>query len=266
MNKDILRLILELYTAIVVSFLIYLPIVLVIIFSFNEGIYFTFPLKNLTVKWYLELFKDTSFFQAIMNSIYVASISTVISILVGTPAAFSFMSFKNNSAFVGFVFLPFIVPWLIIGVSLLVFFSLLNVQLSLLTVAIGHVVYSIPLVVLIVSTRLLTLNPNLERASLVLGADRIYTFRNVTLPLIYPAISVAGLIVFLWSFDNFIITFFTIGTDETFPLWMWSAIRRPANIPIITAASSLIILVGFVIVYFVESYRIKKGLFTSSIF
>jgi spermidine/putrescine transport system permease protein len=153
-----------------------------------------------------------------------------------------------------------------IGVSLLVFFSLINVPLSLLTVALGHVVYSIPLVVLVVSARLLSLNPNLERASLDLGADRPTTFKNITLPLIYPAVSVAGLIVFLWSFDNFIITFFTIGSDITFPIWMWGAIRRPTNLPNIMAASSIIIIVGSLLVYFIERYRIKRGLFTSGVF
>jgi len=266
MSSSILRTVLSLYTIFIISLLIYLPIVIVIVFSFDENILFVFPMKGLTIKWYIELFRDSQFLQSIFNSIFVASITTVISLLIGVPAAFSFLSMRRNSLFVGFIFLPFIVPWLMIGVSLLVFFSLINVPLSLLTVALGHVVYSIPLVVLVVSARLLSLNPNLERASLDLGADRPTTFKNITLPLIYPAVSVAGLIVFLWSFDNFIITFFTIGSDITFPIWMWGAIRRPTNLPIIMAASSIIIIVGSLLVYFIERYRIKRGLFTSGVF
>jgi len=156
--------------------------------------------------------------------------------------------------------IPFIIPWLVIGVASLVFFYTIGIPLSILTVILSHIVYSIPLVVLIIATRLISLNPNYEKASMDLGANQIQTFINITFPLIYPSIAVSALITFLWSFDNFVITFFTIGSDITFPIWVWGSLRHPTNVPVITAASSIVIVVGSLIVYLMETYRIRRGL------
>ncbi|HIQ29707.1 MAG TPA: ABC transporter permease [Candidatus Caldiarchaeum subterraneum] len=255
-----IKLMLAGFTATVITLLIYFPIAVVVVFSFNEGIYFLLPLKGFTTKWYEEVLSNMEFFESIVNSMIVAAMTTSGALLVGVPAAFSFVRLRRNTPFVGFVLLPFLVPWLVIGVISLVFFRTLGLQLSLLTVSLSHIIYSIPLVILIVAARVLSLNPNYEKASMDLGADRMRTFINVTLPLTYPAIAVAALITFIWSFDNFIITFFTIGTEQTFPIWLWGSLRHPTQVPVITAASSLIIIIGSVVVYLLESYRIRKGI------
>ncbi|MCS7125789.1 MAG: ABC transporter permease, partial [Aigarchaeota archaeon] len=240
--------ILAVFTWTVIAFLIYIPLILVIIFSFNDSIYFIFPLKGFTLKWYLRVFEDPGFLKSVINSIVVALATTAGAILIGVPASFSFVRLRRNNTFAAFIVIPFIVPWLVIGVSCLIFFYAIGIPLSLLTVTLSHIIYSIPLVVLIVAARLISLNPNYEKASMDLGADQVQTFINVTLPLIYPSIAISALITFLWSFDNFIVTFFTIGSDMTVPLWIWGSLRRPVNVPVIAAASSIIIIIGSLIV------------------
>lgn len=247
------------FTSAVILLLIYFPIAIVFVFSFNDGIYFIFPLKGFTVKWYLKVFSDPDFFESILNSVIVALATTAGTLLIGIPAAFAFVRLRNNLPFVALIIIPFLVPWLVIGVASLVFFYAVGLSLSLLTVVLSHIIYSIPLVVLIVAARLISLNPNYEKASMDLGANELQTFLNITFPLIYPSIAVSALITFLWSFDNFVITFFTIGTDLTFPIWLWGALRHPTNVPVITAASSIVILIGSILVYFMETYRVKKG-------
>ncbi|MCX8193666.1 MAG: ABC transporter permease [Nitrososphaeria archaeon] len=251
--------ILAVFTWTVIAFLIYIPLILVIIFSFNDSIYFIFPLKGFTLKWYLRVFEDPGFLKSVINSIVVALATTAGAILIGVPASFSFVRLRRNNTFAAFIVIPFIVPWLVIGVSCLIFFYAIGIPLSLLTVTLSHIIYSIPLVVLIVAARLISLNPNYEKASMDLGADQVQTFINVTLPLIYPSIAISALITFLWSFDNFIVTFFTIGSDMTVPLWIWGSLRRPVNVPVIAAASSIIIIIGSLIVYFIEEYRLRRG-------
>lgn len=255
-----MKLFLRIFTSSVILLLIYLPICLVLLFSFNDGIYFILPFKGFTLKWYLKLFENPDFFKSIFNSIAIAIATTGGSLCIGVPASFAFVRLRRNTLFVGFIMIPFIMPWLIIGVSSLVFFYTIGIPLSILTVILSHIIYSIPLVVLIVATRLISLNPNYEKASMDLGANEIQTFMNITLPLIYPSIAVSALITFLWSFDNFIITFFTIGSDITFPIWVWGSLRHPTNVPVITAASSIIIVIGSLMVYFAESYRIKRSM------
>lgn len=253
------KVVLAVFTWTVIMFLIYIPLVLVIIFSFNDSIYFVFPLKGFTLKWYTRVFEDPSFLKSVINSIIVALATTSGAIILGVPASFSFVRLRRNNIFAGFIVIPFIIPWLVIGVSCLIFFYAVGIPLSLLTVTLSHIVYSVPLVVLVVAARLISLNPNYEKASMDLGADQIQTFINITLPLIYPSIAISALITFLWSFDNFIVTFFTIGTDITVPLWMWGSLRRPINVPVVAAASSIIILVGSLIVYFLEEYRLRRA-------
>ncbi|MEM1583877.1 MAG: ABC transporter permease [Nitrososphaerota archaeon] len=257
---SLIKLFLKIFTSTVILLLIYLPIALVILFSFNDSIYFIFPFKNFTFKWYERLLEDPLFLKSIINSIIIALAVSAGSLSIGIPASFAFVRLRRNTLYVGFIMIPFIMPWLVIGVSSLVFFHTLGIPLSILTTVLSHIIYSIPLVVLIVAARLISLNPNYEKASMDLGANEVQTFTYVTFPLIYPAISVSALITFLWSFDNFIITFFTIGSEITFPIWVWGSLRHPTNVPVITAASSIVILVGSLIVYLMETYRVKKGI------
>lgn len=262
---SIMRILLKAFTSTTILLLIYFPIALVILFSLNNSIYFVFPFKGFTLKWYLKLLEDPSFLKSILNSVVIALAVSAGSLSIGIPASFAFVRLRRNTLFIGFIMIPFIIPWLVIGVASLVFFYTIGIPLSILTVILSHIVYSIPLVVLIIAARLISLNPNYEKASMDLGANEVQTFINITFPLIYPSIAVSALITFLWSFDNFIVTFFTIGSDVTFPIWVWGSLRHPTNVPVITAASSIVIVIGSLIVYLMETYRIKRGLGTSII-
>lgn len=257
---SLLRISLLMFTSLTIIFLIYIPLFLIIVFSFNDGMYLVLPFKGFTTKWYERLFQDQGFFQSILNSMVIGLATCGFSLAIGIPAAFAFTRLRKNELYSGFLLIPFIMPWLVIGVSALVFFNTLGIPLSALTVVLSHTIYSIPLVVLIVAARLISLNPNLEKASMDLGANLYQTFRNIVFPLIYPSVATSALITFLWSFDNFTITFFTIGTELTFPIWVWGSLRHPTYTPIITAASSIVILIGSVVVYFLESFRIRRGL------
>lgn len=257
---NLTKLLLKIFTSTIILLLIYFPIAIVILFSFNDSIYFTFPLKGFTLKWYEKLLEDPAFLRSIINSVIIALAVSAGSLSIGIPASFAFVRLRRNTLYVGFIMVPFIMPWLVIGVSSLVFFYTLGIPLSILTVVVSHIIYSIPLVVLVVASRLISLNPNYEKASMDLGANEVQTFMYVTFPLIYPAIAVSALITFLWSFDNFIITFFTIGSEITFPVWVWGSLRHPTNVPVITAASSVVIIIGSLIVYLLETYRIRRGI------
>ncbi|MEM1948350.1 MAG: ABC transporter permease [Candidatus Caldarchaeum sp.] len=255
-----LKMLLGMFTFTTIFFLVYLPLVLIILFSFNDGIYFILPFKGFTLRWYEQLFQDPTFLGSILNSVIIATATSTLSTAIGIPGAFAFVKLHRKTLFSGFVIIPFIVPWLVIGVSCLVFFHIIGLALSMYTAVLSHVIYSIPLVVLILVSRLIILSPNYEKASMDLGANELTTFLYVTFPLIYPSVAVAALITFLWSFDNFTVTFFTIGTQTTFPIWVWGSLRHPANVPVITAASAIVIVVGSIIVYLLESFRVKKGI------
>ncbi|MDW8084165.1 MAG: ABC transporter permease [Candidatus Caldarchaeum sp.] len=254
------KLMLKIFTSATILFLIYFPLALILLFSFNDGIYFVLPFKGFTLRWYEKLFQDEMFLQSVVNSVVVAVAVSALSVAVGVPASFAFVRLRHNTLLAGFLLIPFIMPWLVIGVSSLVFFSSIGLPLSLTSVILSHVIYSIPLVVLIVAARLISLNPNYEKASMDLGANEYQTFMNITLPLIYPSIAVSALITFLWSFDNFTVTFFTVGTETTFPIWVWGSLRHPTNVPVITAASSIVIVIGSIIVYLLETFRVRRGI------
>lgn len=246
------------YTASVVFLLIYLPIVLLIFFSFHAKAYFSFPFVGFSLKWYLAMFEEDFLFRSLGNSLLIASVVTGVAMVLGIPAAFTFASLrgKKKDLFIMFMAVPFVIPWLLIGVASLIFYVTIGMDLSFITVIMSHLTYSIPIVVIIVGSRLLTYNVRLNEAAMDLGADELQVFRKIMLPQIFPAVAAAALIVFIWSFDNFIVTYFTIGSDLTFPIWVWTSIRYPKKLPIVNAASAIIVIVGSLIIYLLH----RKGL------
>jgi len=257
-NYSIGKILLATYTTAVIFFVIYLPIILLILFSFHAKPFFNFPFRGFSLRWYQAMFEEELLFRSLMNSIIVATIVTAVSMVMGLPAAFAFASLKGKkqTLFIMYMAIPFVIPWLLIGVSSLIFYVSMNIPLSWMTVIMSHVTYSIPVVVIIVGSRILTYNPRLNEAGMDLGADELQVFRKIMLPIIFPAVAASAIIVFAWSFDNFIITYFTIGSDLTFPIWVWSSIKYPRKLPVVNAVSSIIIIVGSLLIYLL--YR--KGL------
>ncbi|HIQ13536.1 MAG TPA: ABC transporter permease subunit [Thermoprotei archaeon] len=163
---------------------------------------------------------------------------------------------RIKNIFLIYMMIPFVIPWIIIGISSYIFYWYIGLPKSLLTAALSHIVYSIPLIVTLLAPRLYTLDPDIENASMDLGADPIQTFRYIILPQILPAMLSAAVITFAWSFDNFIVSYYTLGDELTWPVWVFSILGKvPRIMPIINAISVVIITVSTLILYVI----VKKG-------
>jgi spermidine/putrescine transport system permease protein len=229
------------FAALVLAFL-YLPVVVLIVFSFNDNVVTTLPLRGFTLGWYQKLFANSEMLEAIGNSFYVASLSTVLTLLIGVPAAFALdrARFPGQSLFRRIVVLPLALPGIITGISMLNLFRVLGFNLSLETVILGHATALIAIVLTQVYARLQRFNRRLEEASDDLGARPWQTFLFVTLPNIRSAIIGSALLAFTLSFDEIPVTFFLTGRDNTLPMYIYSTLRRGIT-PEINAIGSIIV-------------------------
>ena len=225
------------------------PVVIVIVFSFNQADAASLPIKGLSLHWYDVFYHDAQLRTAWRNSLVVAAITAGICTVVGTLAAIGIVRYggKLGVATAGLVILPLLVPPLLVGISLLSFFSHFHVTLSLDTVIFGHVVITLPLVALTVATRLAGIDVSLEEAGAVLGANRWQVFRHITFPLLRVAVVSSALLVAAVSLDEFLVTFFTAGTQQTLPLVIWGEMRTGVT-PEINAVSTLLLVVTSVLV------------------
>ena len=241
------------YGALIYVFL-FGPIVLLVLFSFNANRYGTFPITAWTLKWYRTAFGDYQIKDALKTTLLIAGEVTAISTIVGTAAAFplvrSRLPFRTGIR-IGMT-LPIMIPGLLIGVSLLVLLTtVFKWQLSPQTAVIGQSVYTTPFVILLVSARLQGFDRALERAAADLGANTFNRLRLVVLPLILPAIIAGALLAFTLSLDEFIITYFLIGTNITLPIFIYTQIKfgiTPevnALASMLLAASLLVLALGF---------------------
>jgi len=222
---------------------LYLPIIVLIIFSFNDNRILSLPLRGFTFGWYETLFRNSDLLTAIGNSLYVASSATVLTMIIGVPAAFALdrIEFPGKSVFRRFVLLPIALPGVITGISMLNLFRVIGMNLSLETVILGHATALSAVVVTQVSARLARVNRSVEEASADLGARPWQTFVYVVLPNIRSAVVGSALLVFTLSFDEIPVTFFLTGRDNTLPMYIWSTLRRGIT-PEINAVGSIIIL------------------------
>jgi spermidine/putrescine transport system permease protein len=219
------------------------PIALLVLFSFNANRYGTFPITAWTLKWYRDAVGNYQIHDALTTTLKVAGEVTVVSVLVGTAAAFPLVRSRvpfRDGIRIGFV-LPIMIPGLLIGVSLLVLFTgTLHWQLSPQTAVLGQSVYTTPFVILLVSARLQGFDRALERAAADLGANTFNRLRLVVLPLILPAIVAAALLAFTLSIDEFIITYFLIGTQITLPIYIYTQIKFGIT-PEVNALASMLL-------------------------
>jgi len=259
MNNKILKGILGTYTTVVILLLIYLPLIILIVFSFNDSNISGLPWKGFTLKWYAQIGQNDVLIESLVNSVITALIVTVISLVIGFMAARGMTKFhyRLKTAFTGYVSIPFVMPWMLIGLALLLFFNLIRLPLSLFTVIISHISFSVPLVAVLISSRLSKFDYAIEEAARDLGSSPFQSFYLVTLPIIAPSFISAGIFSFSWSFDAFYITHFVSGSQVFFPTWIWSALRYPNKLPLINAVSALILVLQLVIITIAEIIRIK---------
>ncbi len=245
--------VLEIYSVLALFFL-FLPVLMLVLISFNDNITGVFPLAGFTLKWYRAAFENRIIWPALNNTIIIAIATAVISALLGTPAAFGLTrySFRFKNFLRGLITIPISLPTLLVGIALLAFFAFLSIPRSLVTVTIGHVVYCVPYMVLVVSARLAEFDFTIEEAAQDLGATPTQTFWMITFPLIRPTVIGAMLLIFAMSFDMFVITFFNIGHGSTLPMVIWSMLRLGIN-PSLNALGTLVM--GFSILLLILAYR-----------
>ncbi len=263
----LVRRLLTLYGAAMYLFL-FVPIVVLVLLSFNTSRTVGFPLKHLTLKWYRLLPDDVLIQDALSSSIRIGLWVTVISTVIGTAAAFPLVRAKMRSRGVVRVLitLPIMIPGLLIGVSLLVLFTdVLKVQPGSSTAIVGQSVLVTPFVILIVAARLQGFDQNLERAASDLGANLVQRMRYVVLPLIAPGILAAALIALTLSIDEFIVTNFLIGSGQTLPIYIYNQIKFGIT-PEVNALASLMLLatmvvfaLGFAIPAVVRRVRLRRA-------
>ena len=224
--------------------LLHLPVLVLMVFSFNAS-RFTASWSGFTLNWYRRLLDRPDILRALQASVTVAVISTIIATVLGTLIAVALgrFRFRGRTLLEGLLYLPMVTPEIVVGISLLVFFSAAGVMLGLGTIILAHVAFNLSFVVVVVRARLQGMDPSLEEAALNLGADEITTFRRVTLPQLWPGILAAALLAFTLSFDDFVITFFVAGVGSTtLPLLVYSMVRKSIE-PSINAISTIILVI-----------------------
>lgn len=239
---------LKTFTALVLVAL-YLPVVVLVIFSFNDNMVTTLPLRGFTLDWYHKAFSNEDMLRAAANSLYVGVLATALTLVIGTAAAFAIdrTEFPGKAVFRRLVVLPLVLPGIITGISMLNLFRMMGMNLSLTTVILGHATALISVVVTQVYARLLRVNRRIEEASSDLGAKPWQTFLYVVLPNIRSALFGSALICFTLSFDEIPVTFFLTGRDNTLPMYIYSTLRKGIT-PEINAIGTVIVAVSLVLI------------------
>jgi len=237
--------------------LLYLPIVVLFLFSINSNTFLSFQLQGLTLDWYQKLFASEALLRSARNSLIVALGSSLTATLMGTMVALLMMryQFRSKGLLVAMAVLPLIVPYIVLAVSLFLLFSVLNIDRSLLTVGIAHTVVALPYVLLIVGARLAGFDASVEEAAMDLGADYPTTLRRIVLPMIAPAMVSAWLTAFTVSFDEFALALFLAGTQPTFPVYLYGQLRFANRLPIMIALAVLMMIGTLTLVLIAERVR-----------
>ena len=244
------------FFALVVAFL-YAPIVILLIFSFNKSAVPSFPLSGFTLHWYREFVANSDLKGALVTSAVIAALSSLGAVVLGVLASIALVRrrFRAKPAASALLLSPLVIPYVVFGISLLLLYHQLGIPRSVLTVVIGHIVICIPYTILVVMPRLQQIDVSLEEAAYDLGASRMRTFRSITLPLILPAVVSAFLIAFTTSFDEYAVASFVVGTRVTFPIYLYSALRFPSQLPQVIAVAVVVITVSLAVVLLAEVGR-----------
>jgi spermidine/putrescine transport system permease protein len=236
---------------------LYAPILILLIFSFNNSDLPTFPLSGFTLSWYHQFLTDPDLRAALQTSAIVAALSSIGAVLLGVLASMALVRrrFAGKAAVSALLLSPLVIPYVVFGISLLLFFHAVGIQRSILTVVIGHIVISLPYTILVLVPRLDLIDVSLQEAAYDLGASRVRTFRSIVLPLILPAVVSAYLIAFTTSFDEYAVASFVVGTSKTFPIFLYSALRFPSRLPEVIAVAVVVMIVSLVVVVAAEIGR-----------
>jgi putative spermidine/putrescine transport system permease protein len=242
---------------------IYVPLIVIVIYAFNSSKILKWPPPGLTTEWFTKAFESDSAREALLTSFEAGLAATAIAILLGTLAALAVSRFRffGRESVSFLVILPIALPGIVTGVALSnTFTQVLGVSLSLMTVIVGHATFCIVVVYNNVVARLRRTSGSFEEASADLGADTWQTFRFVTFPSMKSALGAGALLAFALSFDEIIVTNFTIGAgEETLPIWIFRNLFRPNQLPIVDAVAVIVILISIVPVYLAHRLSSEEG-------
>lgn len=239
---------------------LFLPILVIVVNSFNATTskpYLTW--KGFTFDWYVKLFDNGALLSSFGNTIIIAVVSTLLATMIGTLGAFGMYKykFKGKGVIDGLLYIPVVIPEIVLGISLLSLFTNVNIPRGMLTLILAHVTFSVPFVIFNVRARLSGYDNSIEEASMDLGANRVVTFFEITLPVLAPGIAGGALLAFTLSIDDVIISYFVNGQTKTYPLKVMESIKSGVA-PDVNALSTLILLGTIALVVLTQSDFLKK--------
>ena len=245
---------LRLATGVVLLF-VYLPLVIIVMYAFNQSKVQSWPIVSYSLEWFSRAASDPSVRQAFVNSILAASGATAIALVLGSMAAFAVQRFDffGRETVTFLVILPIALPGVVTGVALSTTFKTVGIDFGLPTIIVGHATFCVVIAYNNVLARLRRTSRSLEEASADLGADTWQTFHYIFLPSLRTALIAGGLLAFALSFDEVIVTNFTAGPGvDTVPLWVLSAIQRPNALPVVNVVATALIALSVIPVYFAQ--------------
>jgi len=247
---------LPIYVTVYLGFL-YLPILLLPLFSFNNAASTTFPLAGFTTKWYAALWGNSAMLDAARNSLFVGVCVSILStgLAICAARAITRYPFRGQRAATGLIMAPLFLPEIIVAVSLLMIVLQIGLELSLATVIFGQTVFCLPYAMSVLISGFEGFDQSLEEASMDLGETALGTFRRVTLPVVAPAIVSSLLVSFTISLDEFILAFFLSGTEPTLPVYIWGQLRFAAKLPSVLALGSLMLVLSILLITIAEVLR-----------
>lgn len=250
---------LAIYAALYLAFL-YIPVLFLPLFSFNDGTIVAFPIKGWTLDWYRQLGSQDTLILALLNSLLVGAVSAIVATSIGLFAARAYVRyrFRGKEASEALVMLPLVIPGIIVASSMLVLFISMGIKPSLTAIILGHTFLAMPFAVSIMKSAFDDFDVSLEEAALDLGSGVVQTFTRVTLPIVAPGIVASLLVTFTVSFDEFVLAFFLSGNQPTLPVYIWSQIRFPAKLPNTLALGSLLLLASVFLLIAAEYFRRRR--------
>ena len=245
------RFALRIAAAITLAF-IYIPIAVVLLYSFNASPLVRWPITELTIDWYFRAFRDEGIREALTASLQAAIGATLVALLLGTMIAFAVHRFRffGRDGISFLLILPIALPGIVTGIALNTTFRTLDIDFGLLTVIIGHATFCVVVIYNNVIARLRRTARSTQEASMDLGADTWQTFRSITLPAMGTSLVAGALLAFALSFDEIIVTTFTAGAGtQTLPIWIFANYSRPNQLPLVNVASVLVLVLSIIPVY-----------------
>jgi spermidine/putrescine transport system permease protein len=242
---------------------LYAPIVILIIFSFNDRELVSFPWQGFTLRWYHAFLRNSILLDALETSAFVAVVASVVTTVLAIPASIALTRrrFFAKGIVSALMLAPLVIPLVVLGTALLILFNYarsvlgLPLELGWMTIAIAHVVIALPFAILTIVPRMERIPRQLEEAARDLGAGWWTAFRTVTFPLLAPAVLSAFLISFVISFDEIVLASFVGGQTTTFPLYLWSQLRLPTQLPQVIAVAVVVLVISTIVVIGAEVLR-----------